>query len=130
VRNAVFSALWLLAFLLSFGGVILILSYLRFNVISQLIFIFFLAIVSFLSYRISLLAHLYTVGETQGLLTPVVDFLFMPIVRVGQRLTYGISQINFLLFIFDFVIETPFKILFGFFEQWFRFLHDKREEVG
>ncbi|MDP3941338.1 MAG: hypothetical protein Q8Q49_03460 [bacterium] len=130
IMQAVFTILWLLAFVLSFGGITYILTRFGFNPVSQFIFIFFLAIVSFLSYRISLVANLYRVGERQGLMTPVVDFLFMPIVRVGQRLTQGISQINFLLFIFDFIIETPFKIIFGFFEQWFRFLHDKREEIG
>lgn len=130
IMQAVFTILWLLAFVLSFGGITYVLSRLHFNFVSQFIFIFFLAIVSFLSYRISLLANIYRVGEKQGLLTPVIDFLFVPVVRVGQRLTQGISQINFLLFIFDFIIETPFKIIFGFFEQWFRFLHDKREEIG
>lgn len=130
ILRGIFTLLWLLAFVLSFGGITYVLSRLGFNPISQLVFIFFLAIVSFLSYRISLVANLYRVGEKQGLLTPVIDFLFMPVVRVGQRLTQGISQINFLLFIFDFIIETPFKIIFGFFEQWFRFLHDKREEIG
>ncbi|MEN9407623.1 MAG: hypothetical protein RLZZ455_839 [Candidatus Parcubacteria bacterium] len=130
ILHGIFTLLWFLAFALSFGGIMSVLTLLHFNPVSQGIFIFFLAIVSFLSYRISLVANLYRVGEKQGLLTPVVDFLFMPVVRVGQRLTQSISQINFLLFIFDFIIETPFKIIFGFFEQWFRFLHDKREEIG
>lgn len=130
ILHGIFTLLWFLAFALSFGGIISILTMLHFNPVSQGIFIFFLAIVSFLAYRISLVADIYRVGEKQDLLTPVVDFLFMPVVRVGQRLTQSISQINVLLFIFDFIIETPFKIIFGFFEQWFRFLHDKREEIG
>lgn len=130
ILHGIFSLLWFLAFALSFGGIMSVLTMLHFNPVSQGIFIFFLAIVSFLTYRISLVANIYRVGDKQGLLTPVVDFLFMPVVRVGQRLTQSISQINVLLFVFDFIIETPFKIIFGFFEQWFRFLHDKREEIG
>jgi hypothetical protein len=125
----VFNVLWLFAFMLSFGGMIFILSQLRFNIVSQGIFIFFFAIVSFLSYRISLAAGQYSVGERQGLITPVVDFLFMPVVRVGRRLTLEISKFNFLLFIVDFFIETPFKVIFGFFDQWFYYLHAKREEI-
>ena len=39
-------------------------------------------------------------------------------------LTEGISQINILLFLFDFIIETPFKGLFAFFDQWFVYLHN------
>lgn len=127
--DLVFRFFWVLAFILSFGGIVFVLTKLHFNVVSQLVFIFFLAIVSFLSYRINLTANLYTVEDRENLITPIVDFLFMPIVRVGRHLTQGISQINALLFIFDLFIETPFKLLFGFFEQWFVFLRAKSEEM-
>ena len=123
----VFTVLWLLASIASFGAIVLVLTKFNVTIISQGIFLFFLAIVSFLSYRIGLMASVYTVDEQQGWLTPVIDFFFMPIVRVGRHLTEGISQINILLFVFDFLIETPFKGLFAFFEQWFLFLHTKRE---
>ena len=127
--NAIFTILWLLTYLLSFGLVIYILTKLHFNPISQGVFVFFLAIVSFLTYRIGLMTREYVVEGKQGAIMPVFDFFFLPIVRVGRQLTEGISQINILLFIFDFIIETPFKGIFGFFEQWFFFLHAKREEL-
>ncbi len=130
VLNLIFSLLWLLAFILSFGLTIVILNKLSFNILSQAIFIFFLAIVSFLSYRISLIPKTYIVEEKTNFVTPIVDFFFMPIIKVGRKFTEGISQINIFLFIFDFVIETPFKGLFSFFEQWFLFLHTKRENLG
>jgi hypothetical protein len=124
-----FNILWLLAFILSFGAIIYVLTRLDFNFISMVIFTFFLAIVSFLSYRIALLAHVYTVGEKQGMGTLIVDFLFMPIIRVGRKLTQGIARINIFLMLFDFFIEAPFKFLFAFFDQWFYFLHTKTEEL-
>jgi hypothetical protein len=127
--KAVFGLMWFGAFLLSFGSIVYVLTRLHFNPMSQFIFIFFLAIVSFLSYRIALMADMYKVGDKQGLVTPLVDFLFMPVVRVGRHLTQNISRVNFLLFIFDFIIETPFKMIFAFFEQWFRFLREKSEEL-
>lgn len=127
--NLVFTVLWFLTYLLSFGLVAYALTKLQFNPISQGIFLFFLAIVSFLTYRIGLMSKEYTVEEKQQALAPVLDFFFMPVVRVGRHLTEGISQINVLLFIFDFIIETPFKGIFGFFEQWFFFLRAKREEL-
>ena len=71
----------------------------------------------------------YTVEEKSGLFAPIIDFLFMPIVRVGRHLTEGISQINVILFILDFIFETPFKGISAFVEQWFFFLHAKREEL-
>lgn len=130
ILETVFVFLWLAAFFLSFGGVYAILSYLHFSIISQGIFIFFLAIVSFLAYRISITANEYVVERRQGLLSPIIDFFFMPIARVGRYLTESISQVNVFLFILDFAIEAPFKALVGFFDQWFFFLSSKREELG
>ncbi|HUQ85682.1 MAG TPA: hypothetical protein VM077_05120 [Candidatus Limnocylindrales bacterium] len=127
--NVVFYLLWLVSFALSFGGIIYVLSLLGFNLISKFIFVFFLAIVSFLAYRISLLANVYRVGERQGFTTLLVDFFFMPVIRVGRKLTQSISQVNIFLYFFDFFIEAPFKLLFAFFDQWFYFLHRKTEEL-
>jgi hypothetical protein len=127
--SIVFSLLWLLAFFISFGAIFYVLHSVHFNTVSIGIFIFFLAIVSFLSYRIALTAKQYSMGEKQGFFTPFIDFFFMPVIRVGHHLSANISKINILLFIFDFLIETPFKLLFAFFEQWFLFLHAKREEL-
>lgn len=127
--HIVFNILWLISFGLSFGAIIVVLTRLHFNIISQFIFIFFLAIVSFLAYRISLLANVYRVGEKQGFGTFFVDFFFMPVIRVGRKLTQSISQVNIFLYLFDFLIEAPFKLLFAFFDQWFYFLHAKTEEM-
>lgn len=127
--NTVFTILWLLTYLLSFGAITYGLALLHFNPISQGIFLFFVAIVSFLTYRIALMSREYTVDPRAGVLWPIFDFFFLPIVKVGRHLTEGISQINLLLFIFDFIIETPFKGIFRFFEQLLFFLHAKREEL-
>lgn len=125
----IFTFLWLATFFLSFGLIVFVLSKLHFNLVSQGVFLFFLAIVSFLSYRIYLLAHTYTVEGGQSFATPVVDFFFMPMAQVGRYLTQGIAQLNVLILILDFIIETPFKGFFAFFEQWFFFLHAKRERL-
>lgn len=127
--NSIFTILWFATFILAFGGIIFILTKLHFNIISQGVFIFFLALVSFFSYRISQSANIYTVEGKQNILSSVSDFLFLPFIRVGRKLAEGISQINLFLFLLDFAIETPFKGLFAFFEQWFFFLQAKREEL-
>lgn len=125
----VFTTLWLTTFLISFGLIIYALTLARFNFVSQGIFLFFIAIISFLTYRISQTAHVYTLEDKQNIKSLIADFFFLPIARVGRHLTEGISQINILLFLFDYVIETPFKGLFGFFDQWFLYLHSKRENL-
>ena len=129
LRDYVFSAFWFFTIFITFGIIWWLLGKLHFNILSKGIFVFFIAIISFLSYRIYQTASSYTVARRQNILTPLFDFFFVPIIRVGQRLTEGISQINFLLLIVDFIIEAPFKGLIGFFEQWFLFVATKREEM-
>lgn len=125
-----FILLWLVTFILSFGAIIFILSKLQVNPLSQAIFVFFLAIVSFVSFRINRTAHMYIIKERkEDLRSLFFDFFFMPVIQVGRRITLGISQINIILFIFDFIIETPFKGIFAFFEQWFLFLRTQREKL-
>ncbi|OGE25524.1 hypothetical protein A3C26_02330 [Candidatus Daviesbacteria bacterium RIFCSPHIGHO2_02_FULL_39_12] len=126
----VFLALWLATFGLSFGAIVFVLSKLSVNPFSQAVFIFFLAIVSFVSYRINRTAHMYTIRDRKDDLASILfDFFFMPFIQVGSRLTLAISQINIILFVFDFIIETPFKGIFAFFEQWLFFLRAQREKL-
>lgn len=127
----IFVLLWLLALVLGVGTTIFILTSLRFSEVSQAVFIFFLAIVSFISYRISQIAHMYSLAEEKQSLNSIIfDFLFMPIIHVGRDLTENISKLNLFLFVFDLAIETPFKIIFAFFEQWFLYLRTQREKLG
>jgi len=128
--DSIFTIIWLGTYLLSFGIIIYILSALRFSFVSQAFFIFFFAIITFLSYRINQAANIYTVREKAGLLTPFVDFFFMPVARVGRYLADGIRQINVFIFVLDMIIETPLKGIIAFFEQWFSFLHSKREDLA
>lgn len=129
VKEFAFSILWFLSICLVFGLIVWVLTLLHFNPVSQLTFLFFVAVISFLAYRINQTAHIYTVLYKKSLLGPVVDFFLVPVIRVGRRLTEGFTQINFILIIIDFIIEAPFKGLVGFFEQWFLFLANKREEL-
>ncbi len=129
LMTTILGMVWLATFVLSFGLILWGLNKLNFNPVSQIVFIFFITIVSFLAYRITMIARSYTVVIDQGLLTPVIDLLFIPIVKIGMRLTDGIAQINPFILIFDFLIEAPFKTIFGFFEQLFSYLHAKREEL-
>jgi hypothetical protein len=129
LKDSVFSILWLLSIVLVFGLIVWALSLLHFNPLSQIIFLFFVAIISFLAYRIYQTAHIYSVISKTSLFSPIFDFFFVPVIRVGRKLTEGFTQINFILLIIDFLIEAPFKGLVGFFEQWFLFLANKREEL-
>ena len=125
-----FVVLWLLTFALSFGAMVFMLTKLRINPLSQAVFIFFLAIVSFISFRINRTANMYALKDKKETMSSLLfDFFFMPFIQVGSSLTSAISQLNIVLFIFDYIIETPFKGIFAFFEQWLLFLRTQREKL-
>ncbi len=129
--NAIFVTLWLLAIVLSVSAIVYVLTALDFSPISQLVFLFFLAIVSFIAFRVNQTAHMYTISDDkQSLKSLAFDFFFMPFIHLGRQLTENISKINIILFVFDLIIETPFKEIFSFFEQWFLFLRTQREKLG
>jgi hypothetical protein len=125
----IFSLLYIIAFGLSFGIILYSLNKLGFNIASQIIFIFFVTLVSFFAYRIRLSAKEYEMVEKHGLLTPLVDFFFIPILRVGSTLSGEIAKLNVFMFIFDFILEAPLKVIFEFMEEWFRFIRTKKDEI-
>ncbi len=127
--NAAFTILYILAFLLSFGLISFVLTQLHFNIASQLIFIFFVTLVSFFAYRIRSSAKEYQVVERTGVLTPIIDFFFIPILSVGRTLSGEIAKLNVLMFVFDFILEAPLKVIFEFLEEWFRFIRSKKDEL-
>lgn len=124
----IYGLLWLLSLGLGVGAIVLVLSYFHFNIISQAIFIFFIIIVSFMSYRIYRISQTYTIKSDKIRIRSLIfDFFFIPFIQLGKQLSTGISQINVFLFIFDYLIETPFKEIFSFIEQWLFFLRRQRE---
>lgn len=128
--NVIFVSLWLLTMGLGIWGIVTVLSFFHVNFISQIVFIFFLIIVSFLIFRINLSSKTYNVQNgDRGFGAVLFYFTFMPFVLLGRRLTLSFSKINIFLLFFDFVIETPFKTLFSFFEQWFTFLRSQKEKL-
>ncbi|MBI2593216.1 hypothetical protein HYW44_01055 [Candidatus Daviesbacteria bacterium] len=131
ILSFIFLVLWLAALVLSLGSITYLLTLLNLTFISQSIFIFFLLIVSFICFRINQTAHVYTLQtDRQGVSSVLFDFFFLPVIHAGRRLTENISKINVILFFFDLFIETPFKVIFSFFEQWFVFLKTQREKLG
>ncbi|MGB9883610.1 MAG: hypothetical protein ACPLRN_03815 [Microgenomates group bacterium] len=102
---------------------------LNFNLISEIIFIFFVSVVTFFSYRIRQVTKELTLTEKESIFTPVIDFFFMPILSLGKFFSQEISKLNFLIFILDFIIEAPFKLLFEVVEEWISFVRKRKEEI-
>lgn len=127
--QTIFWTLSLLTYIISFGLIVSLLKLVQYNIVSIGVFLFFFAIISFLIYRIYQTSKTYSYLQRQSFRSLFVDFFFLPIAQVGRHLTEGISQVNVMLLVFDFVIETPFKALFQFFDQWFLYLHSRRETM-
>jgi len=108
-----------------------ILNAIGYNFASYIIFLFFLSVVSYFGYTIASSAAEYKVRNVNegGFLTFLGDTLSLPVIRMGRKLSQGVSKINLFVFILDFIIESPFKLLVEFLEQWLAYVREKREET-
>lgn len=129
VLTAGFSFIYLVTFVLTFGLINIALSALQFNIASKIIFVFFVALVSFFAYRIRHSAKEYEMIDRQGMLEPFMDFFLMPVLHAGQLLSKEIAKINIFIFFFDFILEAPLKTIFEVVEEWIRFIRAKKDEI-
>ena len=124
-----FTIFYSLTFLVTFTLIFEGLKLLNFNLVSIGIFVFFISLVTFFSYRVKQIVNEYRLSEKSGLLSPVIDFFFMPILSIGKFLSGGLAKLNFFIFIFDFLIEAPFKLIFEVVEEWISFVRKRKEEI-
>ena len=124
-----FTVFYSLTFLVTLLLIFEVLNMLNFNLVSQAIFIFFVSVVTFFSYRIKQVANEYYLSEKESIFTPIIDFFFMPILSIGKFFSQEISKLNFLVFFLDFLIEAPFKFIFEIIEEWISFVHKRKEEI-
>ena len=126
-----FNVFYTIMFAISFGIVIFVLRLIHFNIISGLLFIFFLTLVSFFGFRLRNLANQYLViPRKDNFANFLTDFLTLPIIRAGRFFSTNFSRINIFLFILDFIIETPFKFVVEASEKAVSFVKDKRDEIS
>lgn len=129
VLTAGFSFIYLVTFAITFGLINIALTALQFSIPSKIIFVFFVALVSFFAYRIRHSAKEYEMIERQGLLEPIMDFFLLPVLQAGQFLSKGIAKLNIFIFLFDFILEAPLKTIFEVVEEWIRFVRLKKDEI-
>ncbi len=125
-----FKFFYLVIFLMSFGIIIYILNLLEFNIMSIGLFLFFLSVVSYFGIRIRQNAReLVVTKRKEGIMTFVTDLFSIPILRMGQWLSTKLSNINVFVFIFDFIIEAPFKTFVEVFEEWIYYIKEERDKI-
>lgn len=121
----VFSVLYTAVFLAVFTLIIKFLIFINFSLASMAMFIFFLTVVAFFAFRIRQTAQMYSYRNETGL----GDTVMLPLLAVGAIFNSGLVHLNFLAFIFDFVLEAPYKVILRFLDSWVQFLSAKKEEV-
>lgn len=87
--------------------------------------------VSFFSFRIKRDVKQYVITEErETFLGFIFDFFYMPIVAVGKFLSDNVSRINVFIFILDFIIEAPFKVVVSVIEEWTKYLKERKEDLS
>jgi hypothetical protein len=128
--SAIFNVIYSASFLFSVYIIIKGLSFIGFNWVSITIFLFFLAFVSFFSIIVSRgVKDLMIIERKENLGTFVIDLFYMPIILVGRWLSNNMSRVNIFIFIFDFIIEAPFKILVEVAEDWTKYVRERRDNM-
>ncbi|MBI3620204.1 hypothetical protein HY214_03630 [Candidatus Roizmanbacteria bacterium] len=124
-----FTIFYSLTFLITLGIIYEVLTLLNFNYISDLLFIFFVSVVSFFGYRVAQIAKEYRLPKKESFFTPFADFFFMPILSLGKFFSSEIARLNFFIVVLDFLIEAPFKLIFEVVEEWIAFVRARKEEI-
>lgn len=125
-----FNLLFFLLFCVSFGFFIYILRRLDFNVFSLGIFLLFLSVVSFFGVKMrTRVRELVVIKQKENFFFMILSLLSLPFLKAGSFISENFSKINIFTFIFDFIIEAPFKIFLEVIEDWFYFLKEKKEEI-
>jgi len=129
-KSVIFGLLYSLGFFATFGSIIWFLVKLDYNIISGLIFIFFLTLVSFFGFMIrQQIRDINLLKSAQSGIATLTDFFVFPIVRTGSLLSTTLAEINITTYIFDIFIEAPFKTIIQIFEEWFSFVRERKDEI-
>lgn len=123
--------LYALTYALSFGAIVYGLEYYGFNLFSGALFILFLCLASFLSFRLRQpIKEISLVERRENIITVLVSFVTTPFLRVGNWISKKFSRINIFLFVLDVLIEAPFQLIVEVLEQWFSYMKEKRDELS
>ncbi len=129
--RTLFGLLYFSMFIITFGIIGSILWSIDFTVAAIIVFFFFLCIVSFFGYRLRQTAReIIVVKPKERLITSLIDFFALPILRAGRWLSISISRINIIAFILDVLFEAPLKLFLGVMEESLRFIREKKDELS
>ncbi len=125
-----FGVFYFLMFLVSFGIMVSLLTWFQFNIVGIFFFIFFLTIVSYFAIRVRRnMRDLSVLERRDNMFSVAIDFFAIPILSVGHWISAKFAKINIFVFIMDFIIEAPFKVVIEIIEEWIGFVKEKKDEI-
>lgn len=131
IISTLFTIIYIITFFFSFGLVLWILQKLQFSYVSMLIFLFFLVFAAFFAVRIRRNPRYWVVIESrENIFSFIWNFFYIPIISVGKWLSGKFARVNVFVFILDFIIEAPFKVLIAVTEDWTKYVRERRERIG
>jgi hypothetical protein len=130
VINTIFNVIYTATFFVSVYFIVWVLTKVNFNWVSIVIFLFFLAFVSFFSIIVTKgVKELLVIEKKENLFSFLLDLFYMPIIMAGKWLSGNMSKVNIFIFIFDFIIEAPFKVLIEIAEDWTKYVKERKDNV-
>lgn len=101
-----------------------------FNILSVILFFLFVSLVSFFSFRIRNMAlHLAMRRVDDDMITSVVEFFFLPFIKIGKYISSKFSSFNPFILIIDLLIEAPLKSIIRIMGLWKGFVNSKKDEL-
>ncbi len=106
------------------------LDHLGFHAIDIFLFVIFLALVLYFSFRVRYGARrMQLSGTKEGFLRSTLELVALPIVSVGRYLVTKFERLNVLAVFLDVVIETPLRLLLEFMDSFSTVLKEKKDEM-
>lgn len=130
VWDRTFSLFYSLLSIAILSGVIWLLYYLHFNIISISLFFLFVSAVSFFSFRIRNIALALAMKRSKdSALVSAMELIFLPFIHLGKALSEGFARYNIFILALDFVIEAPLKTIIRITNSWLKFVNKKKDEI-
>ena len=126
----IFNTVYALLIIAIFGAASWLLMSIGFSIVHLVIFFIFFSTASFLGFRLSrTIRELETVESGQDGVAMVRDFIYLPFVVVGRKLSESYAKFNIVATLLDMVIELPLKTMLQVMRRWGSFISSKKDEL-
>jgi hypothetical protein len=126
----IFSAVYGLIFIVVFSLIAYLLAKVGYDAIGIGIFFIFLSLILLFAYRVKFAAsELNVTTIKESLASHLMSNITLPFLDLGVWLADKFASLNFLILLFDFLVEAPLKNILGVLDEWTTYLRERKEEA-